>query len=64
MTPRSAAAPPSDTNGVCRVPGRVSGAWISSDTTVTPYCSASEEMRPRSVALNTRPVGLCGLHSR
>jgi len=64
VTPCSAAAPPSDTNGVCRAPGRVSGAWISSAMTVTPYRSASDPMRPRSAALNTRPVGLCGLASR
>src|SRR5450755_935993 len=64
VTPCSAAAPPSETNGVCRAPGSVSGAWISSDTTRTPYCSASDAIRPRSAALNTRPVGLCGLQSR
>ena len=64
VTPCSAAASPAATNGVCRAPGRVSEAWISSEITVTPYRSASDPMRPRSAALNTRPVGLCGLHSR
>ena len=64
VIPRSAAAPPSETYGVCRAPGRVSEAWISSATTSTPYCSASSPIRPRSAALNTRPVGLCGLQSR
>ena len=64
VTPCSAAAPPSETNGVCRAPGRVSEAWISSAITSTPYRSASAAIRPRSSALNTRPVGLCGLQSR
>ena len=64
VTPCSAAAPPSDTNGVCRAPGSVSEAWISSETTRTPYRSAKDAIRPRSAALNTRPVGLCGLQSR
>ena len=64
VTPCSAAASPAATNAVCRAPGRVSEAWISSEITVTPYRSASDPMRPRSAALNTRPVGLCGLASR
>ena len=42
VTPCSAAAPPSETNGVCRAPGRVSEAWISSAITMTPYRSASD----------------------
>ena len=63
VTPCSAAAPPSETNGVCRAPGRVSEAWISSDSTRTSYACASDAMRSRSAVLNTRPVGLCGLQS-
>ena len=64
VTPCSAAAPPSETNGVCRTPGSVSEAWISSAITSTSYRSARAAIRPRSAALNTRPVGLCGLQSR
>jgi hypothetical protein len=48
VTPCSAAAPPSETNGVCRAPGRVSEAWISSASTRTPYCSASDRDPARS----------------
>jgi hypothetical protein len=63
VTP-TAAPGANDTNGVCTAPGSVSGAWISSEITNTPYRAASAAIRARSSAEKTRPVGLCGLHSR
>ena len=53
-----------DTNGTWAAPGSASGAWISSEITVTLCRFASSAMRFTCSALSTRPVGLCGLQSR
>ena len=54
----------SDRYGTNSTPGYVSGAWISSTSTRTPWRSASAAIDASRAADSTRPVGLCGLHSR
>ncbi len=45
------------------VPGRVSGPWISSAITRTPYDAVRSRSASSSPRVHTRPSGLCGLHS-
>ncbi|OJU39768.1 MAG: hypothetical protein BGN97_00745 [Microbacterium sp. 69-10] len=61
--PMRRAASPLARNGVNTASGWVSGAWISSETTAAPYCSARRASASRLSAECTEPVGLCGLQS-
>ena len=49
-------------NGTYAKPGSVRSQWISSETTVTRWRSASSPMRASVSRSQILPTGLCGLH--
>jgi hypothetical protein len=63
LTTATASRSPAPRYGANVAPGSVSGAWISSLTTTAPCGRTTSSSAWSSAAVQTRPVGLCGLDS-